>query len=124
MTAEHNEERHLGTGKVTGAYGGFRQVEARPAVPPGLGGVGAEALPIWFAALIASSCQARGNGQDHDVSWDCESGRALYRNDGAEAEFIHPFGVCLQGGHTLSVTWFPGETEYTFEVFRNLEHCA
>jgi hypothetical protein len=124
MTAEHDERRRGMTGKVASAYGGFRQVEARPAAPRGLGGVGAEALPIWFAALIASSCQARTNGQDHAVSWNCESGRALYRNDGTEPELIHPFGVCLLGGHTLSVTWFPGETEYTFEVFRNLEHCA
>src|SRR5262249_9495237 len=83
-----------------------------------------EPTPIWLAALIASRCHASVNGEGHAVSWNCISGRAFYTNDSSEAELIQPLGVCLKGGHTLAVTWAPGETEYTIEVFGGLEHCA
>lgn len=75
-------------------------------------------VPIWFAALMATQCQAKANGEDRDVRWDCVSGRAVYTNRGPEMEVIEPLGVCLQGGHTLAVSWIPGETAYTVEVFR------
>jgi hypothetical protein len=67
--------------------------------------------------LVATCCLARGNGQDHAVRWNCVSGRAVYTNAGADAELIQPFGVRLQGGHTLAVSWEPGETAYTTEVY-------
>jgi len=77
----------------------------------------AEPAPIWFAALMASDCQASARGFGHAVRWDCVSGRAVYTNCGSEAETIQPLGVQLQGGHTLAVSWLPGETAYTVEVF-------
>lgn len=83
-----------------------------------------EPLPIWLAALIASSCQATVNGEDHAVEWYCISGRAIYTNAGVETELIHPLGVRLKGGHSLAVSWVPGQTEYTLEVFRQFDCCA
>ncbi len=81
----------------------------------------ADPLPIWLAALIASRCEANRNGTMRAVNWNCISGRAVYTNDGADPELIQPLGVRLQGGHTLAVSWIPGETEYTLEVYRQ---CA
>jgi hypothetical protein len=81
-------------------------------------------LPIWLAALAAAHCQANGNGEDHAVRWSCVSGRALYTNAGADAEWIQPLGVRLQGGQTLAVYWLPGQTAYTVEVYRQDEMCA
>jgi len=83
-----------------------------------------EAVPIWLAALLASPCQATGNGADHSVRWNCASGRALYTNAGAHTERIEPLGVTLKEGHTLAVCWSPGETTYSLEVFREYDHCA
>ena len=82
--------------------------------------------PIWFAALIATHCQARakGEGEDRDVSWACISGRAVYTNRSAEEEIIEPLGVCLQVGHTIAVSWTPGDTTYTVEVFGQLDCVA
>lgn len=74
-------------------------------------------VPIWLAALLAGGCRALVNGQDHTVRWDCDSGRAIYTNSSTEAEWIEPLNVCVQGGHTVAVTWAPGETGYTVEVF-------
>lgn len=73
--------------------------------------------PIWMAALLATPCQAVVNGQDHDVRWDCASGRAMYTNSSESTEFIQPLGVRLEGGDTLAVSWMPGETAYTLEVY-------
>ena len=88
---------------------------ARPAAP----------APIWLAALIATRCQATGAGAEHAVLWDCIAGRALYTNTGAGAEFIYPLGVRLEGGHTLAVSWLPGETTYTLEVYPHVDlACA
>jgi hypothetical protein len=81
----------------------------------------AEPLPIWLAALVASRCEANRNGTMRRVNWNCISGRAVYTNDGADPELIQPLGVRLQGGHTLAVSWIPGETAYTLEVYRQ---CA
>jgi hypothetical protein len=84
----------------------------------------ADAIPIWFAALMATHCQVRGSGEGRDVSWDCVSGRAVYTNRGAEEETIEPLGIRLQGGHSVAVSWTPGETSYTVEVFRQLDCVA
>ncbi len=81
-------------------------------------------IPIWFAVLMATHCQARANGEDRDVSWGCISGRAVYTNRGAEVEIIEPLGVCLKGGHTVAVSWSPGETGYTVEVYRQFDCVA
>lgn len=77
---------------------------------------GAAPVPIWLAALMATRCQAQGNGENHAVGWECASGRALYTNRGVGAERIEPLGVSLQQGETLEVYWLPGETAYTIQV--------
>jgi hypothetical protein len=41
----------------------------------------------------------------------------VYTNAGHEDERIEPLGVRLTGGQTLAVSWMPGETAYTFEVY-------
>ena len=83
-----------------------------------------DAVPIWLAALNATACKARGNGQNRIVHWNWVSGRALYTNAGANAERIEPLGVSLKGGHTVAVHWMPGETAYTVEVYQQSELCA
>ena len=83
-----------------------------------------EPVPIWLAVLLASSCEARRNGENHAVHWAWVSGRALYTNAGRDTEHIEPLGVNLMGGHTVAVYWTPGETTYTVEVFRQKELCA
>ena len=77
----------------------------------------AGAVPIWFSALMASSCLANANGENHAIRWDCVSGRAEYTNRGGDAERIEALGISLPGGQTLAVSWMPGETAYTLEVF-------
>jgi hypothetical protein len=84
----------------------------------------AGAVPIWFAVLMASSCRANANGENHAIRWDCVSGRAEYTNRGGDAERIEPLGVSLMGGETLAVCWMPGETAYTLEVYAENEKCA
>jgi len=81
-------------------------------------------VPIWFAALLATNCQAKGKDAGRDINWNCVSGRALYTNRGAEEEVIEPLGVCLQVGQTIAVSWTPGDTTYTVEVFRQLNCVA
>ena len=77
-------------------------------------------LPIWMAALFASRCQASDEqGGDRMVNWRCVSGRALYTNGGAEVETIQPFGVPLRRGETVAVSWLPGDTAYTVELYRH-----
>jgi len=83
-----------------------------------------EPVPIWLAALLASSCQAQRNGENHAVRWNWVSGRAVYTNAGRDAEHIQPWGVSLLGGHTLAICWMPGETAYTVEVYRQTGLCA
>ena len=82
-----------------------------------------EPTPIWLAALIATRCQATGNG-DHAVLWNHVSGRALYTKAGSDTETIERLGVSLQHGHTVAVFWVPGETAYTVEVYRQYDLCA
>lgn len=77
-----------------------------------------EATPIWLAALMASRCQATRAGEGSTVSWKSVSGKALYTNAGMDIEMIQPLGVALAGGHTLAVSWIPGDTAYTLEVFQ------
>jgi hypothetical protein len=101
-------------GKLAGLW-----VPSAPEIQPP-----AAPIPIWFAALMATHCQVRANGEDREVSWDCISGRAVYTNRGAEVEIIEPLGVCLRGGHTVVVCWIPGETTYTVEVFGEFDYVA
>jgi hypothetical protein len=81
-------------------------------------------IPVWLAALLAARCQALANGEERVVRWSHVRGRAVYTNAGADAEVIQPFGIHLEGGHTVAVSWIPGETAYTVEVFRRYDHCA
>ena len=67
-----------------------------------------ERIPIWMAALLASNA---GN----EVAWQWLAGRAVYTNRGAEAEVIEAFGLEVQRGESVAVTWIPGETAYTVE---------
>jgi len=83
-----------------------------------------EPLPIWMAVLLATSCEARRNGVNHAVRWSLVSGRAVYTNAGREVEYIEPLGVSLSGGHSIAVSWMPGETAYTVEVYCQAERCA
>ncbi len=79
--------------------------------------------PIWLAALAARGCQAISDRGCHPVGWKWSGGQALYTNASPEPEAIHPLGVTLDRGETLSVTWIPGETEYTLDVARRTK-CA
>ena len=83
-----------------------------------------EPLPIWLAVLLATSCEAQRNGVNHAVCWSLVSGRAVYTNSGRDVEHIEPLGVSLSGGHSIAVSWMPGETAYTVEVYRQAEKCA
>ena len=76
-------------------------------------------LPIWMAALLASACEARGDGFSSDVEWQCVHGRALYTNSGEETLILYPFGIPVRGGETLVVSWLPNETGYTVKLERN-----
>ena len=107
--------------RQTSRVGAGRPARLRLVASNGFHQAKAEPLPIWLAALVASRCEANRNGTSRTVNWNCVSGRAVYTNDGAEAEMIQPLGVRLQGGHTLAVSWIPGETAYTVEVYRQ---CA
>ena len=84
----------------------------------------AEPTPIWLAALIASRCLAVADGVGNPVRWRHLSGRALYTNLRSTTETIEPLGVSLQQGHTLAVSWIPGDTAYTIEVFQPYDRCA
>ena len=97
---------------------------AAPVVLPVAASANPEPAPIWLAALIASRCRASVNGEDHTVLWKHVSGRALYTNSGSATVTIEPLGVSLQQGQTLAVSWIPGETAYTLEVYRQFELCA
>ena len=81
-------------------------------------------VPIWLSVLLAASCSAKRNGEQHSVRWNCVAGRATYTNPGGDAEHIEPLGVNLMAGQTMAVYWNPGETAYTVEVYRQKEKCA
>ena len=72
-----------------------------------------ESLPIWMAALVASGCEARVNGEALRVEWLCVSDRAVYTNGGDETIVLLPFGVPVRAGESVVVSWLPGETAYT-----------
>jgi len=74
------------------------------------------AVPIWFGALLAHRCEAIHGIEAHSIEWTCISGKALYTNSHGNVAWIQPFGVCLRPGDTISVSWRPGETEYTLEI--------
>jgi hypothetical protein len=73
--------------------------------------------PVWLAALAAVTRRATRDGQDSAVGWRCAYGRATYTNGSADAEMIQPLGVSLRGGQTLAVSWAPGASSYTLEVY-------
>lgn len=77
-----------------------------------------EVMPIWLAALIASCCQATRAGEGATVAWKNVCGKAVYTNAGLDTEVIQPLGVTLPGGQTLVVSWIPGDTAYTVEVYQ------
>jgi hypothetical protein len=81
-------------------------------------------LPIWLAVLLAAQCRATGGNRGHAVSWVRELDRAMYTNDGTTDEVIEPLGVSLEHGQTLAVSWRPGETAYTIEVYGQKRMCA
>jgi hypothetical protein len=97
-----------------------------PQVVAGVNAAGkkAQSTPIWLAALFAARCSADDGSEGHAVSWNCIAGRAVYTNAGTNAERIEPLGVSLQRGQTLAVSWMPGETGYTVEVYGQAEMCA
>jgi hypothetical protein len=100
-----------------------RNFEALLAVPA-VADRSPEPTPIWLAALMAARCQAVADGGGQPVRWDHVSGRALYTNLRCETETIEPLGVRLQQGQTIAVSWTPGETAYTVEVYRQYDLCA
>ncbi len=81
-------------------------------------------IPVWLAALMAARCLATANGEERAVRWSHVRGRAVYTNAGADTEMIQPLGIRLEGGHTVVVSWMPGETTYCVEVHRRYELCA
>ena len=110
------EQSHLHIARRPASAGPVRShlPEAHPGEP----------VPIWLAVLLATSCEAKRNGENHAVRWNWVSGRAVYTNAGRDAEHIEPLGVSLLGGHTMAVYWIPGETTYTVEVYQQEELCA
>jgi len=81
-------------------------------------------LPVWLAALVAAQCLASDENGGHAIPWNCVSGRAVYTNDGTAAEKIEPLGVSLERGQTLAVSWQPGATAYTMEVYGKSQMAA
>ena len=74
-------------------------------------------LPVWLAALLAVRCQANEGGERHDIDWKCSSGRAFYTNGSEGTVHVQPFDVHVESGHTVIVSWLPGDTAYTVELF-------
>jgi hypothetical protein len=80
--------------------------------------IAAEPLPIWMAALVARGCEATANGAARRVEWQCVSGRAVYTNGGSDTEILLPFGVPVPCGQSVVVSWLPGDTAYTVELYQ------
>jgi hypothetical protein len=76
-------------------------------------------LPIWLAALLASGCEAADRTHIHCMEWSCTAGQALYTNCRWDVEEIQAFGVRLGTGERLIVSWQPGETGYTVQIWRS-----
>jgi len=83
-----------------------------------------EPQPIWMAVLLATGCQAVGNGRERAVRWEWVAGRAVYTNTNGESERIEPLGATVRDGDTLAVYWAPGETTYTLEMYRQRSLCV
>ena len=136
QTSLHIARRQMATSSVASPVygsGDSAAVYPKPGIHSGAGPIRSsmpeasrpsEPVPIWLAVLMATSCEAQSNGENHAVRWSLVSGRAVYTNDGRDAEHIEPLGVSLMGGHTMAVYWMPGETAYTVEVYRRKELCA
>ena len=73
-----------------------------------------EPMPIWMAALIASDALS-------GVRWECLAGRAVHTNRRAKPVVLESLGVRVKRGQSVVVTWRPGETEYTVELY---DRCA
>jgi hypothetical protein len=48
----------------------------------------------------------------------------MYTNGEYEMETIQPFGVPLRRGETVAVSWLPGDTAYTVELYRHEAFAA
>lgn len=70
-----------------------------------------EPMPIWMAALLASAAGRK-------VSWEWLGGRAVFRNRSARPELIEPLGLRVGRGESVVVTWLPGQSEYTIQLYR------
>lgn len=124
VPATVNESPQTGPGRSEQEVEG-ESIAGGPGLPasPGVGSTSrpvdlGETIPVWLAALIAASCKAAVNDTHRAIEWSCFAGRALYTNKSRGAELIQPLGIHLDQGHTLAVSWTPGQTEYTFEVLR------
>jgi len=95
-----------------------RRVAAAPRANQAAARSDTQPLPIWLAALLVTSFHADSGRAHHAVRWNCDSGRATYTNSGHEDERIEPLGVSLPRGQTLAVSWVPGGTTYTLEVYQ------
>lgn len=80
-------------------------------------------VPVWLAVLTAAGCQAISRFETRSIRWTSTGGKAIYTNTGAVRESVQPFGLTLEPGDTLAVSWQPRETEYTLEICR-AEHGA
>ena|SRR5579872_6173272 len=125
MAAERHMKLSRRIRENRAAQRGIATIAARPAAACRPATRAAEPAPIWMAALLATPCQAVANGADHVIRWECVAGRAVYTNRSKATESIQPLGVRLQGGETLAVSWLPGETAYTLEIYnRNTQYLV
>jgi hypothetical protein len=83
-----------------------------------------ESAPIWLDALLATGCRAVSDRECQPIGWRCVAGRAVYTNLNFHRVEIHPLGITIERGETLSVTWEPGETKYTLDVHRPDALCS
>ena len=136
MTGDRLTTHYSKRAARTAGAAGRRRKPGRPRVPCALEALvghrmevrecrkASEPMPIWFAALAATPCQANAGGQERAVRWECVAGRALYTNVGTDTEVIQPLDVRLMAGYTLAVYWSPGETAYSMETYRQTNLCV
>src|ERR1051325_7069795 len=77
-----------------------------------------KAMPVWAAALLARECEAITDSGRHTIAWRLAGTSALHTNTGITLERIEPFGVTLESGQTLIVSWAPGDSGYTLRIVR------
>jgi hypothetical protein len=82
-----------------------------------IGRSASERLPIWMSALLSIGCYATGNNGQRTIAWNCGASQAHYTNGSSDTEVIYPFGIRLGCGETIYVSWLPGETEYSIELY-------